>query len=82
MSDIMSGVMACHISWFVTWHAGVMSDVMSGVMNLSYFCYLGPHAKFQKTRTTFEITPLCAPKYSIVRGVGPPFFWIEILIFL
>ena len=39
-------------------------------MESSYFCYHGPHAKFKNPRKTFENTPLCPPKYSIVRGVG------------
>ena len=34
------------------------------------------YLKFRNSRTTFENTPLCPPKYSIVRGVGgvPNFF--------
>ena len=28
------------------------------------------YPKFRNPRTTFENTPLCPPKYSIVRGVG------------
>jgi hypothetical protein len=36
--------------------------------------YLGPHAKFRNPRTTFEITPICAPKYSIEGGVPEMIF--------
>ena len=49
-----------------------------GGLGSLYFCYIGPHAKFRKPRTTFEITPLCAPKYSIVQGLGgSPIFCVD-----
>ena len=34
------------------------------------FCFLGPNAKFRNPRTTFEVTPPCAPKYSVVWGAN------------
>ena len=43
------------------------------------------YPKFRNPRTTFENTPFCAPKYSIVRGIeGGPWisFLIGIVIFL
>ena len=38
--------------------------------------HLKSYPKFRNPWTTFENTPLCAPKYSIVHGVGgvPDFF--------
>ena len=44
------------------------------------FFYLGPHSRFRNPRTTFEITTLCAPKYSTGGGVGgvPDFFGFEL----
>ena len=44
-------------------------EFLEGVKS-SYFCYLGPCAKFRNPRSTFGNIPLCAPKYSIVQGVG------------
>ena len=35
--------------------------IFEGVKS-SYFCYLGPHAKFRNPRTTFENYSLCPPK--------------------
>ena len=47
-------------------------------------CFIFVVPTDKKPRKTFEITPLCAPKYSIVPGVGgfPDFFWIGIPIFM
>jgi hypothetical protein len=49
----------------------------------SYFCYLGPYAKFRNPWTTFEITSFSAQKYHSARGRGGPpiIFLIGILIY-
>ena len=42
----------------------------------SYFCYLGPHTKFQNPRTTFQNTPPVRPNMS--PGGSPEIFcWLE-----